>query len=88
MTLGTREDERGIEASLHVCAERGLHVVVVGVACDLLELIYSHETWLVGMVQVIEDFVQRRCGVLNIAQANAPSRIIIDVERQLCLQRA
>ena len=67
MTLAAREDELGSVALLNVCAQQGLHVLF-GEFSNLLEFIDSDDIRSVGMLKIVEDFLQRDLWLANVTQ--------------------
>ena len=67
-------------AVLYTLAKSGLDGLF-GIAGNGLELVYSHNARLVGMLEICENLVERSVWSLNVADADAPFRIAVYVER-------
>ena len=60
MSMRTGKHEMGIMASLDVRAESCFDIGIISIFRDLLKFVNGNQARLVGMVQVMEDFIQ--CG--------------------------
>ena len=70
-----------------MCAENGLDIAL-GVVGYGLELIYGYDARLVCFLQIVEYFAQCGLGHLDVADAQSPFRLPVDVEGDGAAQRA